>query len=292
MDLETDGTEGETALKASGLPLPRTATWESERGLHRIYRAGWPVASRRLGPRLELRGIRAYSVAPPSSGRTWVVGHIENVAPLPGEWTEFLGATQTARSGPALAVPTLAEVERCGVPKGFRNVTQARLTGRWLTQRHTMQEILAKTAAWAAQCDPPLPDAEAYQVVQSVIRTRRRGRSLEREAWLLALDHGLRGTALNVLNGLVILWQEGGGGLPMFHCSHRLLAKFAGVSRNTVGPALERLRQINFIRVYPVAIRPWEDRLADVVELCGPLAAAVTRHTTDDPELPHAATYN
>jgi len=70
----------------------------------------------------------------------------------------------------------------------------------------------------------------------------------------------------------------------MFHCSHRLLAKKSGVSRNTIGPAFERLRRANFIRVYPVSIRPWEDGLADAVELCGALAVAIARHAADDAE--------
>ncbi len=92
LDIETDGPDGEQALRDLRLPLPRTAMFESARGLHRLYRSPRPIPSRiGLRPKLDVLTAGRLAVVPSSTGRTWVGGlRLEDAALLPEGWVEFL----------------------------------------------------------------------------------------------------------------------------------------------------------------------------------------------------------
>ncbi|MBM3318824.1 MAG: bifunctional DNA primase/polymerase, partial [Candidatus Eisenbacteria bacterium] len=128
VDIETDGPEGEHALRELKLPLPPTGMFESRRGVHRLYRCPRPIRSRKgLRPKLDVLASGSYVVVPTSPPRSWLTpGLLEEVTPLPEAWEEFL-----LRERPRLTGQELATIEREGVGD-LRNVHLASLVGRWI----------------------------------------------------------------------------------------------------------------------------------------------------------------
>lgn len=249
VDLECDGDDGRGALRELRLPLPPTASWESPRGPHRLYRARDAVRSS-IGfrPHLDVLSEGRYVVAPSSAGRRWLSGGLEAVAPLPPEWGQVLrqhGTQHRAR----LTGLTLEAAEHLGAPEGTRNVTLAALVGRWLTACVPVLDLERRALAWAQRCSPPFPAEEALRVVESITRTRERTRSPERAALLLARANDLRQPARAVFIALVALWGELGLSEPMLFAADRIVADYAGLSIVGARAGLKALADAGLIRV-------------------------------------------
>jgi hypothetical protein len=261
VDIETDGREGEQALRDLRLPLPPTGMFESPRGIHRVYRCSRLVRSHKgLRPKLDVLASGSYVVVPTSYSRAWLTpGFLEEVVPLPEAWEEFFSSEQ-----PRLTGQELATVERDGVGD-LRNVHLASLVGRWITQGCSETELRRKARGWVGKVPviPPFTEEEAEGVAASIMRTRRRGRSPEREALLLGRTYGLRQPVLAVFVGVVALWGELGLAGPVLAAPRRLLASYAGVDRDTVGPALRRLEEVGLLWVSE-GRDPWGRRVTVV----------------------------
>ncbi len=261
VDIETDGREGEQALRDLHLPLPPTGMFESRRGVHRLYRCARPLRSRKgLRPQLDVLAAGSYVVVPTSPPRSWLTpGLLEGVAPLPEAWEEFLLSDRQQLTGQELAT-----VERDGVGD-LRNVHLASLVGHWITQGCLEAEVRQRARAWAGKVSavPPFTEEEAEKVAASILRTRKRGRSAERQALLVGRSHGLRQPVLAVFVGLVALWGELGLDEPVLAAPHRLVASYAGVDRDAVGPSLRRLEEVGLVAV-GAGRDPWGRRVTVV----------------------------
>ncbi len=241
VDIETDGPVGERMLIVFSLPVPPTAIWSSPRGHHRLFRCDQPLRTRRaLRPQLDVLGAGSYVVAPTSGGRAWLTSLYE-LAPLPTAWEDFLRAMQRPEEW--------RQAARDGVEEGARNTSLAALTGSWLTQRVSEVELMARAAAFARRCRPPIPAEEVARTVASIRLTRQRARPMIAEALLAAAERRLDATTWRVLMGVLALHAEVGLTLPAVAAPHRLVASYAGVDRDSVGPALRRLEQAGVVRL-------------------------------------------
>jgi hypothetical protein len=208
---------------------------------------------------LDVLALGSYVVVPTSPPRSWLTpGFLEEVAPLPEAWEEFFLSQRQRLTGPELAT-----VEREGVGE-LRNVHLASLVGHWITQGRSEAEVRREAHAWAKRVPaaPPFGD-DVESVVTSILRTRRRARSPEREALLLGRAYGLRQPVLAVFVGVVALWGELGLPEPALAAPHRLVASYAGVDPDTVGPALRRLAAVGLVGVSE-GRDPWNRRVTMV----------------------------
>jgi hypothetical protein len=188
----------------------------------------------------------AYVVVPPSQSREWLTsGFLEAVEPLPERWKEFLASRRRKSLHEELTI-----AEQTGVGD-LRNVTLAALVGRWLTRGCSEREAREKARAWTRKVPqlPPFTEAEAEAVVSSIIRTRKRARSPEREAIALARVRRLKQPAQAVLVALVAMWGELGLTEPVLAAPHRMVASFAQVDADSVGPALRTLASAGLVHL-------------------------------------------
>ncbi len=249
VDIETDSPSGERALHELRLSLPPTPSWKSPRSLHRLYQ--WPRVLHshiNLRPGLDILAEGRYVVAPTSIGREWLTpGDLDAAVPLPAAWEGLLQREQ--RKDQRLTGQALRELEQHGVAEGTRNVTLASLVGRWLTQGYDEGELRRKALDWACRCAPPLPKVEALTVVASVVRTRLRTRSPERQAFLEVRARNLSTTTGAVLLALVVLRGELGLTNAEFAAPLRLVASLARVSPATAWRAYRELEATGLIVV-------------------------------------------
>lgn len=266
VDIETDGDEGEVALRELRLPLPPTACWESPRGVHRLYRTLRPVPScvgkTSLAPKVDVLSERRYAVMPTSRGRTWLTqGFLDYVAPLPREWEEKILAQGQPRGD-------LQEAGREGAKERTRNQTLARLVGRWQTQLLPGHEILRRAQDYAEKCESgshPFTPEEAHRTAVSVIHTRERSRLPGFEIWRQGALVGLELVPMAVLMGLATLWIE--LGCPEeFGAPARMVARYGRVGRSSVSHALRVLAERGFIRLSKS--KDTRDREVGRVALC------------------------
>jgi hypothetical protein len=170
LDLDCDDPSAETNLEAlCGGPLPRTPTFRSKRGLHRIYLRppGLPQkASAKLAGVGEVKGLiespegvevehqGSYSVVPPSAGRAWLpfrqLFDIEAV-PLPEPIVQRLRydaeqrqqqRQQQRRSRPANHGYKQRATNHGYAPRRFR------LPRIWTLLQHTVLSVLGKPIYW------------------------------------------------------------------------------------------------------------------------------------------------
>ena len=156
-------------------PLPPTVESETGGGGRHLYFAHPGILCRNragLAQGIDLRGDGGYVVAPPSvhpNGRryAWTRGHSPadiSLAPLP-RWLIGAGGVRAGRS--------LADWRRLvgeGVTEGQRNSTLASLAGHLLWHGVDPAVALELLLAWnRVRCRPPLDDAEAAQVVSSIV---------------------------------------------------------------------------------------------------------------------------
>lgn len=167
--VDVDGPEGVAALEAGGHCLPETATVETGRGHHYLYRT-----SERLGPKtailtkVDLRGVGSYLVAPPSrhvSGRTyrWLREPAEGLAEAPA-WIGELAGGSRERDG---HVPPIPEM----IVEGQRNSALTSLAGSMRRRGASAEVILAALLeANRLQCRPPLDERELRTIAMSIGR--------------------------------------------------------------------------------------------------------------------------
>lgn len=176
IDVECDSPEAEAHLQSLfGGKVPRTPTWRSSRGKHRLFRRppGLPDKAK-----VEIDGIEfrlgnkpALSVVPPSvhpdgSRYKWLPGlSLDDVEPaaLPAKVIVRLKAT---------AIRPKAKQQRVGdeIANGTRNETLFRLACSMRSHGATHETIeLALMGENERRCDPPLPDEEVRQIAKSAV---------------------------------------------------------------------------------------------------------------------------
>jgi hypothetical protein len=109
--LDVDGDEGETSLAnlaSRRWPLPATSEARTGRpggGRHLYFRsAGWPNTSRRLGPKLDTRGLGGFVLLPPSvhpSGAIYTWTNVSKPAPAPAWLTALLHRAPEPAAAPS-----------------------------------------------------------------------------------------------------------------------------------------------------------------------------------------------
>lgn len=185
VDPRHGGLDSLKAIQQEHGPLPVTVTVTTGGGGYHLYFAGQAGNKVGLRPGLDLRGEGGYVVAPPSlhlSGRRyeWVTGRTPGdlpLAPLPA-WL-LPGDTMSEALTPRAIPSTEWQKLLAGpVPEGRRNDTLTRVTGHLL--RRGVNPFLALELVLAfnqARCDPPLPEQEVVNLVNSVAgrELRRRG---------------------------------------------------------------------------------------------------------------------
>jgi putative DNA primase/helicase len=167
--VDIDGPDGVNALRARGYALPETATVETGRGRHYLYRTTEPIGPKTaVLPKVDLRGPGSYLVAPPSlhpSGRRyrWLRGLEEGLAEAPA-WTREFVKSGRGIDGPAPPIPDV-------IVEGRRNSTLASLAGSMRRRGAPAPVILAALLeANRLQCRPPLVEDEIRTIAASIGR--------------------------------------------------------------------------------------------------------------------------
>ncbi len=176
--LDIDGETGEETLADLELkngPLPPTVEQLTGNGRHLLFqtRTGAKIGNAvGIAPGLDIRGDGGYIVAAPSqhiSGREygWEVEHDPNdLAPAlaPAWLLSLIWAPSQKQNG-----QTDWETIIANIPKGKRNDTLARYTGRLLARDLEPTEALKIIIALNNTfCSPPLDDDEVFKVVNSI----------------------------------------------------------------------------------------------------------------------------
>ena len=167
--VDVDGPEGIEALRARGYALPETATVETGRGHHYLYRTAERIGPKTaLLPKVDLRGPGSYLVAPPSlhcSGRRyrWLREPEDGIAEAPA-WIGELARSAGTREGAAPPVPEV-------IIEGQRNATLTSLAGSMRRRGAPTPVILAALLeANRLQCRPPLDEDEVRSIAVSIGR--------------------------------------------------------------------------------------------------------------------------
>jgi Primase C terminal 1 (PriCT-1)/Bifunctional DNA primase/polymerase, N-terminal len=119
---------------------------------------------------VELRGVGAYVVVPPSIHPSGVpyLGTLSPVAELPPIPESVVAILPAVGATPT---PTPASTAGEKIPNGRRNNTLASLAGSMRRRGHTEREILAALLVVNAdRCVPPKPEGEIRAVVRSICR--------------------------------------------------------------------------------------------------------------------------
>jgi len=174
IDPKHGGDDSIERLQRRFSPLPPTIECETGGGGRHLYftHPGFVLRNRAgLAQGIDLRGDGGYVIAPPSvhpTGRlyVWVDGHAPSEMPL-ASLPRWLTAMRGARAGRTLA--EWRALVREGVPEGQRNSTLASLAGHLLWHGVDPAVALELLLAWnRMRCRPPLDDAEAARVVESI----------------------------------------------------------------------------------------------------------------------------
>ena len=185
VDVGHGGEQSLARLKIEHGSLPRTVEALTGGGGRHLYFAhpGGVVPNRAgLAPGIDVRGDGGCVVAPPSmhpGGRRyrWAARRAPGeapLAPLPG-WLAALA--HKGDSGRAHPPGYWRELVRRGVKEGVRNNTIASLAGHLLWHGVDQAVALELLLAWnRLRCDPPLPDAEVAQVLESIAHLQERER--------------------------------------------------------------------------------------------------------------------
>ena len=165
--VDIDGPEGVEALRARGYSLPETATVETGRGHHYLYRTDERIGPKTaVLPKVDLRGLGSYLVAPPSlhhSGRRyrWLRELGEGLAAAPA-WISELAGGGRGFDGPT---PPISDV----IVEGQRNVELTSLAGTMRRRGSPTPVILAALLETnRLQCRPPLDEGEVGRIAASI----------------------------------------------------------------------------------------------------------------------------
>jgi len=129
---------------------------------------------------------------------------------------------------------------------------------------------MARAMQFGQRCTPPLSGEEVTRTVASIRRTRQRARPPIVETLLASADRHLDTVAWRVLMGVLALHTEVGLRLPAVAAPHRLVSRYAGVNKESVGPALRRLEQAGLVRLGRTRDPATGWRLVTVVKFLGP----------------------
>lgn len=176
MDVEHDnGHAGEATLLAMfGGEIPRTPSYKSPRGFHRLFLRPEGLPSK---AKLEIDGIEfrigngkgALSIVPPSTGRSWLPGlSLDEVkpAPLPPHIVDRLCAPAPKRKA---TEPDAADGDK--IAEGQRNDTLFQKACALRDAGLAEEEIAAALLPLNARlCDPPLPDDEVRAIAHSAAK--------------------------------------------------------------------------------------------------------------------------
>lgn len=179
VDVKQDGVESLAQLEDKHGALPFTATAATGAGGEHLY-FRWPSglcirnSAGRLGSGLDVRGDGGYVCAPPSvhpSGRLyeWLVDQDPwSQPPVDApDWLVRLVAMPLAAQPAGTAT---SGGGKC-IPRGQRNSHLTSVAGRMRRSGLDEPDIAAALLAInAADCDPPLPEAEVRQIAASVCR--------------------------------------------------------------------------------------------------------------------------
>ena len=167
--VDIDGPEGVEELRARSYPLPETATVETGRGKHYLYRTTERIGPKTaVLPKVDLRGPGSYLVAPPSlhhTGRrySWLREPEEGIADAPA-WIMDLGRGGPEHDGVAPPIPE-------AILEGQRNATLTSLAGSMRRRGAPTAVILAALQeANRLQCRPPLDEDEVRTIATSIGR--------------------------------------------------------------------------------------------------------------------------
>jgi putative DNA primase/helicase len=165
--VDIDGPEGVDALQALGYALPETATVETGRGHHYLYRTAEQIGPKTaILPKVDLRGPGSYLVGPPSihsNGRRyrWLREPEEGFAEAPA-WISELEGGGRRLDGPKSPIPDV-------IVEGQRNATLTSLAGSMRRRRASVPVILAALLeANRLQCRPPLDESEVRTIAASI----------------------------------------------------------------------------------------------------------------------------
>lgn len=158
---------------AESLGLPPTWTVRTAKGRHYYFR--YQSGSRNFQkrddlPGIDLRSEGGYVVAPPSihpNGAQY--GWVVNAGPLADLPAWVLAKTALHKT----PFPLLYGVQ----PNGSRNLSLARLAGRWV--KLGIEDALYIAQLWNAQHTPPLPWREVARTIQSVWEAEQRKQERE-----------------------------------------------------------------------------------------------------------------
>lgn len=176
--LDLDGPHAVDLLRQAKVFLPETATVQTSRGFHALFRhPGYRIENRvkLLGSAdsgVDVRGDGGYIVAPPSihgSGAVyrWVIP-ASALAPLPDGVAALLSRQATREESEDRS---WFDAAWRGVGDGQRNDTAARLAGWWLSVTKGHEEATYRAmSAWAERCSPPMPLHELRTTIKSVAR--------------------------------------------------------------------------------------------------------------------------
>lgn len=178
VDLDGDGAEG--LLAGAGIVLDGTATVQTARGKHYLYRhPGGKISNRarvlkdQNGSGVDIRGDGGYFVAPPSIHGTGVIytweRPLQDLAPLP-DGLRSLIEKRPERQQDDRAPDWFREAWQ-GAPEGQRNETAARIAGYWLRVTQGNQEATYRAMEhWVDRCQPPMDLSELRTTIKSVAR--------------------------------------------------------------------------------------------------------------------------
>jgi hypothetical protein len=169
VDIECDSGKAEAALRhLFGETIPRTPTWQSRRGKHRLFMRpdGLPEAAK-----LEIEGIEfrignkrgACSVLPPSGVRRWLPDlDLDDLKPA--ELPESIAALLRKPAQANESEPSA----NGNIPEGQRNDTLFKAACKLFREGHSADDVKAMAGALnLTHCRPPLVTKEVVRIVES-----------------------------------------------------------------------------------------------------------------------------
>jgi len=179
----------------------------------------------------------------------WTVSPLEaELADLPTAWKEYLCANKEPLQG-ATGLPERIDLYSGPIPQGRRNDTLFRL-GCALRDKGLSRKVITIEVQEAnlLRCEPPLPDEEAFQIVQNALRTITEGKSMKTR-WQEAIlsDPALDARAKVVALGLSTFADVNG---KSCFPNQEQIAQQTALARKTVGKHLDTLHQTGWIKRY------------------------------------------
>lgn len=171
--VDVDG--GLERFKPLKLPKDTLVARSGGGGYHFYYECHRPVPSRiGAAPKIDIKADGGFIVLPPSvhnSGHPyrWIHGE----TPIPLDPTRLPTGGRTDGYGSSERDPRWFEELLDGVSEGGREVSTARLVGRYLALGLSEREIQLLLTAWNDLNAPPLPELELMGTIRRLVQRRR-----------------------------------------------------------------------------------------------------------------------